>query len=74
VNLKITYDRSVDAAYIYLAGEMDPVAYTYPCDPLEARAEINLDFGADGRLIGVEVLDASRKLPKALLDAAEVIG
>jgi uncharacterized protein YuzE len=74
MNLRITYDRSVNAAYIYLAGDMDPVAYTYPCDPAEVRGQINLDFDADGRLIGVEVLDASRKLPKALLDAAEVIG
>jgi len=35
---------------------------------------INLDFDADGRLIGVEVLGASRRLPTALLDQAELIG
>jgi uncharacterized protein YuzE len=32
---------------------------------------INLDFDDQGRLIGIEVLDASSKLPKQLLSAAE---
>jgi len=32
--------------------------------------EIVLDFDQDGRLFGAEVLDASKLLPQALLDAA----
>lgn len=31
---------------------------------------INLDFDADGVLIGIEVLDARSKLPRHVLDAA----
>ncbi len=68
----VQFDPSVDAAYIYL---VDPqmgfaVARTLPCDPVEAGAEINLDFDGEGRLIGIEVLGASRHLPKVLVDGA----
>lgn len=70
--MRIEYDPRVDAAYIYLVEEIlaGGVALTYPCDPLQVNGEINLDFDADGRLIGVEVLDASRFLPKELLVSA----
>jgi uncharacterized protein YuzE len=73
--LRVEYDRSADAAYIYLteigAGQ---VASTYPCDPSQVRGQINLDFDADGRLLGIEVLDASKFLPADLLDAARNMG
>ncbi len=67
--MKLSYDRSVDAAYIQLAREIAAggVAKTYPCDPLEVSGQINLDFDAEGRLIGIEILDASKKLPPELL-------
>jgi len=71
--MKLSYDRSVDAAYIQIEAEIDAggVAKTYPCDPLEVGGEINLDFDAEGRLIGIEVLDASKKLPPGVLASAE---
>jgi len=74
--MRITLDRQVDAAYIYLSGPLlsGSVARTYPCDPYEAGAEINLDFDADGRLLGIEILDASKHLPLYLLKDAEIIG
>jgi uncharacterized protein YuzE len=66
--MRITYDRETDAAYIYLVPIADGgVARTYPCDPSEVDGMINLDFDREGRLIGIEVLDASRKLPQAVL-------
>lgn len=67
--MKITYDQSTDAAYIYLIDEIKPggVAKTYCCDPQEVDGQIHLDFDAGGRLIGIEVLDASRRLPSVLL-------
>ena len=69
--MRITYDSSVNAAYIYLA-EIGPggVAKTYLCDRSEVNGEINLDFDAAGRLVGIEVLDADRLLPVALLARA----
>lgn len=71
--MKITHDTSVDAAYLYLVDEIKPggVAKTYACDPLEVDGQINLDFDDEGRLIGIEVLDASKILPAELLDQAE---
>lgn len=70
--MKVTYDRSVDAAYIYLARTIGPgeVKKTYACDPREVQGQINLDFDDAGRLIGIEVLDASRLLPHSLLEEA----
>lgn len=70
---RITYDRSANAAYIYLNDTQ--VAFTYTCDPVELKGEmVNLDFDAEGHLIGIEVLNASKLIPKALLEAAEIIG
>jgi uncharacterized protein YuzE len=70
--VKITYDRSVDAAYIYLVPEITSgqVVKTYACNPSEVGGQINLDFDSSGKLLGIEVLDASRKLSEALLKIA----
>jgi len=69
--MKIRYDASADAAYIYLVDEikLGGAARTYPCDPTQVNGMINLDFDIDGRLVGIEVLDASKKLPKEILKA-----
>jgi uncharacterized protein YuzE len=74
--VKITFDPTADAAYIYLVDEIAPggVAKTYPCDPREVGGMINLDFDSDGRLLGIEVLDASKKLSAELLRQAIVLG
>ncbi|MDU0294017.1 DUF2283 domain-containing protein [Saccharothrix longispora] len=71
--MKITYDLKANAAYIYFIESqvVVPVTRAYPCDPVEVDGMINLDFDAEDRLVGVEVLAASSKLPKYLLDAAE---
>jgi uncharacterized protein YuzE len=73
VNVKVTYDRKANAAYIYFTDPevVMPVARMYPCDPVEVDGMINVDFDAHDRLVGVEVLAASSKLPKYLLDSAE---
>ena len=70
--MKVTYDRSVDAAYIYLADDIGEgcVKKTYACDPDEVGGVINLDFDEDGRMVGVEVLGASHHLPKTILKSA----
>jgi uncharacterized protein YuzE len=70
--MKITHDKSTDATYIYLTDgiEAGGVEKTYCCDPLEVNGQIHLDFDKQGKLIGIEVLDASRLLPEALLSTA----
>ncbi|MGW1360581.1 DUF2283 domain-containing protein [Streptomyces chartreusis] len=72
-NVKVTYDKTANAAYVYFT---DPevrvkVAHMYPCDPVDVDGLINLDFDDQGRLIGIEVLAASSKLPGYLLESAE---
>lgn len=69
--MRITYDADADAAYIYLADEIEAggVARTYACDPQEVNGMINLDFDEAGRLIGIEVMDASKMLPTKALRA-----
>ena len=64
--MKVRYERGTDSAYIYIADRIGRggVAKRYPCDPIEVDGMINLDFDAEGRLIGLEVLSASLKLPK----------
>nr|WP_275297649.1 DUF2283 domain-containing protein [Streptomyces sp. CdTB01] len=43
----------------------------YACDPVGVGGMINLDFDEQGRLIGIEALAASSKLPAYLLQSAE---
>ena len=80
MDMRITYDRSVDAAYIYFVPSiiLGDVKKTYSCNPIEVNGQINLDFNESGRLIGIligiEVLGASQKLPADLLSHAEIIG
>ena len=65
--MNLEYDVNVDAAYLYLTPVREgAVKKTYPCDPREVRGQINLDFDEAGRLVGIEVLDANRLLPKVL--------
>jgi uncharacterized protein YuzE len=67
--VKITYDPSVDAAYIKIKSDDDTSSFgfTYCCDPLTVNGQINLDFDDSGRLVGIEIMEASKKLPSYLL-------
>jgi len=69
--IRLELDRTVDAAYIYVGNGTSKAAHTYPCDSGEIDAQIFLDFDDAGRLIGVEVLDASRHLAPEILAIAE---
>lgn len=73
--MKIRYDSSVNAAYIYLVSQIEPgqVKKQYHCDVKKVKGMINLDFDSDGKLLGIEVLDADHFLSKELLDKADVI-
>lgn len=57
--MKINYDPSVDSIYIEL----------HPIEPGTAQAkersdEIIADYTGDGKLVGIEILDASQLLGK----------
>ena len=57
--MKIRYDQKHDTAYIYIAGQVK-FAGTYSLD-----FDIHLDLDPDGRLLGIEVMDATRRLDLA---------
>ncbi|AJW77892.1 DUF2283 domain-containing protein [Clavibacter michiganensis] len=68
--MRVTYDAAADAAYIELTG---PIAAGGVASQIHSlitpggRGEVALDFDADGRLLGIEVLHASAVLPAAVL-------
>lgn len=74
--MKITYDKSADAAYILIgeeikAGEAEQQAAFI--DSPNGQSQVTLDFDKDGLLRGIEVLSASSGLPESVLQAADRI-
>ncbi len=67
--MRITYDPEADAAYFYMSIKID-LPETRDVDP-----DIYLDFDMTDRLVGIEVLDASKRLDlDHLLPYLEIIG
>lgn len=54
--MKIYYDEKVDAAYIELSKKK-------PDGVVEISDYINIDTTKDGEITGIELLDASKKIP-----------
>ena len=53
--MKVSYDKEVDALYVQLAENL-------PDGVVEIQDEINLDVSKDGKILGIEILDASQKV------------
>jgi uncharacterized protein YuzE len=54
--VKITYDRKVDAAYIYLKERPSQVT------TVRLTEDIAVDFGPGEEVVGIEILSASEHL------------
>ena len=54
--MKVYYDRQVDAAYLRLSERQ-------PDGVVEMAEGVNLDVTDDDEIVGIEILNASRKLP-----------
>ncbi|MDD5147847.1 MAG: DUF2283 domain-containing protein [Candidatus ainarchaeum sp.] len=66
---KFTYDKISDAAYIYLHEPGgDSIART-----VEIKSDIIIDFNAENKIIGIEILNASKNLGRESLKTAEAI-
>jgi uncharacterized protein YuzE len=74
MEMRVTYDKEGDAAYIYLTPIPPGAAVRQEHVTGEAKGELILDFDRVGRLLGIEVLGASRYLPPSVIAAAESIG
>jgi len=65
--MKFEYDKKVDAAYVYLEH---PITEGQVKQTIELNQNIILDFDNKGKLLGVEILSASKILnKKTLLEA-----
>lgn len=53
--MKVCYDKEVDALYIKL-GNKEPKGV------IEISEGVNLDTTSDGKIVGIEILDASHKI------------
>jgi uncharacterized protein YuzE len=72
VGMRVTYDPDADAAYIYLTDIREGgVSASRVVDQPMDRASVHVEFDDRNRLIGIEVLGASRGLPAETLKAAE---
>ena len=60
---EVTYDKEADAAYIRFSAEKVE-------ESEEVSAGIVLDYDADGRIVGMEVLEARTHLSPSLLNKA----
>ena len=72
--MRITYDSQADAAYVYLTDTvLLPGRDSVPVDPPDGvQAMVVVDW-KEGRIVGLEILDASAVLHQDLLAAAERI-
>jgi len=53
--MKVCYDKKVDALYIKLGNKS-------PDCVVEISEGVNLDTTSDGKIVGIEILNASKKM------------
>jgi uncharacterized protein YuzE len=72
--VRITYDPEANAAYVCLTDEkLEPGRQSIKAStPDGTEAFVVLDW-KDGRLVGIEILDASQTLHQDLLDQAQIL-
>ena len=66
--MKIEYDKEMDAAYLYLEY---PIKAGEAKKTIAVKEDISMDFDDKGKLLGVEVLNASKHLNKKVILEAQ---
>ena len=68
----MTYDPEADAAFVYLADRIGPgeAPRSLMCDLEIQEGAVILLLDDDGRVLGIELLGASRLLPPDVLASA----
>ena len=66
--MKFEYDEDVDAAYVYLEH---PIKNGEVKKTIELNENIILDFDKKGKLLGMEILNASKVMNKKVLVSAQ---
>lgn len=75
--MKISYEKSVDSLLIDLVNIQPGDITTTDSFSVEDKIEfgsIHLDFNKEGKIVGIEIMPASKYLPKELIDSVEQIG
>ncbi len=67
--MKFEYDKSVDAAYLYLEY---PIKDGEVKKTIELNENIILDFDNNNKLVGVEILNASKILKREVIEEAKI--
>ncbi|MFH1055604.1 MAG: DUF2283 domain-containing protein [Candidatus Altiarchaeota archaeon] len=62
--MKVKYDSEVDAAYVYFNGKISPGEVK---QTITLNNSLIVDLDRKGKLLGLEILDASRNLTKQAL-------
>jgi uncharacterized protein YuzE len=62
--MKIYYDKDTDAAYLKMSDEQ-------ATGVVEVSEGVNLDLTEDGKIVGIEILDAAKKFPLQSLFSCE---
>jgi uncharacterized protein YuzE len=64
--MKITFDSEANAAYIYFKeisqGEVE--------NTISLNEFVNIDLDKEGKVLGIEVLEANKNLPKDIISSA----
>lgn len=73
--MKVTYDKSVDAVYIYLLDENSSGFKVHDTesviiDDFIDFPQMQIDINSQKKMLGFEILDASKFLPKEFLNSA----
>lgn len=66
MKLNVHYDKKVDVLYLSRKGEEEVVEEIYP--------GVSLEFGREGKIVGIEILNASTVLRDALKPLQEKVG
>ena len=66
--MKFEYDKEVDAAYVYIEH---PIKEGEVKKTIELNENIILDFDKKGKLLGMEILNASKIMNKKVLIEAQ---
>ena len=67
--MKIEYDKNADAVYIYFKNIVEgEIVQT-----ISLNESVNIDLNAEGKTLGIEILDASKNLPSNAVKSAVVI-
>ncbi len=63
--MKIQYDKTADAMYIYLKkGKIDKTS--------KMRDRLNVDLDKRGNILGLEILSVSSQIPKSQIGKIEI--